>query len=163
MIRKTRVLLVAFFLLFTLSGCATMYGLLGINEDPETGVVSGDSPDGSRSSGGLAAVLAGIFGMGNAVQGIANLVLNAKRKKWAQVGQSMASGINNVYRQREVIKDANGVERIVIAADALFTEQQKAQSKKGVRSHAAELVKQVESVEGDPDAETHPTDSSAAA
>lgn len=162
MIRKTRVLLVAFLLLFTLSGCATMYGLLGISEDPETGVVSGDSPDGDRTSGGLAAVLAGIFGMGNAAQGIANLVLNAKRKKWAKVGQSVISGVNNAYRKREVIKDANGVERIVIAVDALFTEQQKAQTKSGVRNHTATLIKQVESVEGDPDEETHSADGPAA-
>ena len=163
MTRKTRTLLIAFLLLFTVSGCGAFYAAIGLSEDPETGVVSGDQGDGNSTSGGLAAVLAGIFGMGNAVQGIANLVLNAKRKKWAKVGQSMASGINNVYRQREVIKDASGVERIVIAADALFTEQQKAQSKRGVRNHAAKLIKQVESVEGDPDAETHPADSSSSA
>lgn len=162
MMRKTKILLIAFLLLFTVSGCGAFYAMIGLSEDPETGVVSGDQDGGERTSGGIAVMLASFFGMGNAVQGIANLVLNAKRKKWAKVGQSVISGVNNAYRKREVIKDASGVERIVIAADALFTEQQKAQAKKGVRNHTANLIKQVESVEGDPDEETHPADGSAA-
>lgn len=159
--RFCAVLLLSGLLLCTLSGCGVVTAigdfLFGVTE------VDPDGPEGplppvptQSPGGGIATTIATMLGFGNIAQGVAGLYLNVRRKQWLDVGKATALGLNRAYEKRKLVKDADGVERWYILADALFSEVERAQVSEGVKRDAQAMVKAVEAEHGDPDKKPAP-------
>lgn len=112
-----------------------------------------EGPDGPEKKGGsIAETIAGFFGLTSVAGGLGSLYLNARRGNWVQAGKSMALGLNNLWKQRELVKLADGTERWVVAANLIFDEQVRSQKEMGTQGDVRKLVEAVEKVHGDPDA-----------
>ncbi len=106
-----------------LGGCAALQGaadfLLGQQTDAEGNPV-GDA------DGGPAAMLAGMFGFGNVVQGLAGLYSRVRRRKYLKAGMTLTRGI-----QKAIIHiETNGG---TINKDTLIKILRDEQDKQGVK------------------------------